>query len=243
MAAELEKLINEYVDRLKQLKNNNVLGAVRTGEQNFTDFVEKWSDIDTYVVLESMESDLVSKIIKINRSLSEKYDVHVGLSLLPKNEYYSKNIDINCLKDALMKMNFKFNRSWVIYGNLEPAIVELPNKIPSLVRELNYFKAYLRTSLRDLDGPNLLRACIKANNYILLCALLMEYPQQVDTKFKIKLAKVVFADFDLGFDIHAINEKMKNNISSVENPEEISAVIANYTEDFLNYFYTKYNYV
>ncbi|MFZ5424913.1 MAG: hypothetical protein ACOZAO_03875 [Patescibacteria group bacterium] len=231
--------VAEFINSIKGIEDSKVLGVIRTGELDYSDFVPNWSDIDLFVILEEMNITAVKTITRLTKSLSKKHNIHIGLALMTSQEYYSTTPEVNCLKNLLMKKGFSYGRNNIEWGNLTPCELNLPNKLPSMIREVNYFKAYMRNGLRDLNEDELLRRIIKCAHYILLCSLLAEYPLLVDTKPNKALSEELFHDFGLGFSIYDHISAIKKEFDTIVDAESEAYVIADYLEKFLVYFYRR----
>lgn len=245
-ASKAKLCLREFVIETKKELRNSIIAMVYTGSGvEKESFLEGWSDLDIFVVVETVTWEILRKIHKINNRLTKKYGIHLGTAVISNGEYDSLKLVDNCFKTLLMKQGLITGRSKVIFGrHPQNGIPDLRKKKNIFIREFSFFKAYMRNGVRDLKGSSLLQRCIKCADYIILSALLYEGVLPKNREEDIEELKKRFRDFLPGFEFFEKTLVLKKNFGRPGiNYEEESKKIVNFVEQFVTYFYKRNIYV
>jgi hypothetical protein len=232
--------IDELKNDIIKVSGQGLRGIVQTGSTVKGRYIDNWSDIDLFIVEDFLNADNMFPIIRVCRDFGIKNNLHVGLSFLTINEYKSKNIYATYFKALLMKHHFSTGKTEVIYGDLEPQYIDWHRYKDFLLRELNFFKAYYRNGLRDLENQELLTRCIKCATYISTICILVVRPEIEDCWPTQNTLKDIFISYPGDFSLMNEIEEWKDNIIEMEEYKKKSAHLTNYIESFLEYFFKSY---
>lgn len=232
--------IETLIDSIIKVCNEELTGVILTGSCVKGRYINNWSDIDLFVIQDVLNVPNMLPIIDVCRKFGVKKNLHVGLSFLTTDEYNSKDIYATYFKALLMKYHFSTGKTKIVYGSLKPQDIDWRRYRDFLLRELNFFKAYYRNGLRDLNNKDLLVRCIKCATYISTISILITSPNIKDCWPTAKKLRNIFKTYPGDFILIDEIEEWKENISEINDYEERSYQLTNYIEEFLQYFFKVY---
>ena len=232
--------INELLQQIIQNSKDEILGIIISGSYKPEDFIKGWSDIDLFVVLTQIPNESQNQIISVCNEFGKDRDIHVGLSFLSKEEYLSKDPNKTYYKALLMKHGFSTGVTSIVYGNLPVQTVDWGIYKEGLLREINFFKAYLRNGQRDLGGKKLEIRAIKCLNHILYASILFKDPSFLSPKPTKEALMEFYYDFSKDWSILDKMSVYKYNIQKPGQDEKTITEIINFAERFLTYFFNKH---
>lgn len=217
---------------------NNIVAILQTGSRFSNKFTDGWSDADYIVVFKKLTSADLHIVREINQRLEDKYRFHFGTSPITETDYISTHT--NSLKILLIKMNIALGLTRVVYGISLPDTPPTPNSIDRRVwlHEVNYYKDYLRTGVRDLDEIELSKRCIKCTEYLLLamCLFYGELPKDIDEKIAILSSKLPNSESD--FESLSVIKDMKIEYSKGKYSQDSMSTVIDSLERIVAEFYS-----
>ena len=154
--------------------DKNILGIIMSGSYNTNNFIDGWSDIDLLFVLREIIFKDVKSINNKCLETSQRHSIKIGPSYLTEKEYNSKSCEFVSHKANLIKYNFRFQISKIVFGDIKEVQVDLPKHTKYLLIQLTSFKDRLRYSVRNLHGFELFKEVAKCFQHIILLACLLE---------------------------------------------------------------------
>ncbi len=233
-------ILKSLINSLK-IEKKHILGIIISGSFLSKNFNKNISDIDILFILDKLTFKNEKDIIDKCKIFEKKSNTKIGSSFLSIEEYKNPSCEHTYYKANLIRYNFLHKMSKIIYGDIDEIYVDLPENKEYIIRELNYFKARIRNTIRNTNKLDCLKECIKCLQHVILiaCFLASSDKEKVSTPSQ-EICTRLFPDSNLDFSIYNKITIWKKNIDKVKFYNKKIELVFNFTEDFLIYIFSKY---
>jgi len=245
--SDLNKIKKAAIKGFREALADNLLAVILTGSASQNMYKAGWSDLDFLIVVEKLHFDAKRAIAKALASLEDNSNVHHGINIISKNEFFNPVIPEILLEGKTLQalIDLKKYPDRLVYSkrsiNLQD--VYMPDMDVMKSYSISNIGMFLRRNRQTLtrateysikDLKELLKKEIRAS--FIITKLAVQYftavPQE-DYQKVLKQAKLLFPDFN--FDILEENFQVINKWQEVNDEKKLLDIFYR-LDDYIEYF-------